>query len=132
MMTGAETAIQIASQRGWEAVVLVMVMIGLITLTGFIVRWLIHSMDRRMEESIVRERDLGIRIRTLEDFVESTLIAMVENVAKTLSSNIEAVRALTESLNKRLCLLDPTKQDAVVDRIGDRIAERNADNARRE
>ena len=131
-MTGAETAIQIASQRGWEAVVLVMVMIGLITLTGFIVRWLIHSMDRRMEESIVRERDLGIRIRTLEDFVESTLIAMVENVAKTLSSNIEAVRALTESLNKRLCLLDPTKQDAVVDRIGDRIAERNADNARRE
>ena len=97
-------AVTDASARGWEAVILVMVMLGLITLTGFIVRWLIRSMDKRMEEAKDREDRMAKRLNDLENFVQTTLLRVINETSAMTANVLDAVRSLTSALNIRPCL----------------------------
>lgn len=126
-MHGADAAIQAASQRGYEAVVMVVIVLAMLTFFGLLGRWFLRSTDKRLDEAMAREQSLSARIKTLETFVQDTLMEMVKNNATAMLSNADAIRRLTETLDKRLCILDPSRQDAAVDRLGDRLAERNAD-----
>ena len=97
-------AVDKASARGWEAIILVMVMLGLIALTGFIVRWLIHSMDKRMEEAKDREDRMAKRLNDLENFVQTTLLKVINETSAITANVLDAVRSLTSALNVRPCL----------------------------
>jgi len=121
---GADQALQLAGQRGWEAVVLVIVLLGLIGLTGFIVRWLIASMDKRMQESRDREVGMAIRLRELENFVQVTLLKLIKDNSVMTTTVLDAVLALTGALDKRPCILDVERQEEVVDRLASGLAQR--------
>jgi len=121
---GADQALQLAGQRGWEAVVLVIVLLGLIGLTGFIVRWLIASMDKRMQESRDREVGMAIRLRELENFVQVTLLKLIKDNSVMTTTVLDAVLALTGVLDKRPCILDVERQEEVVDRLASGLAQR--------
>ena len=97
-------AVDKASARGWEAIILVMVMLGLIALTGFIVRWLIRSMDKRMEEAKDREDRMAKRLNDLENFVQTTLLRVINETSAMTANVLDAVRSLTSALNIRPCL----------------------------
>ena len=97
-------AVDKASARGWEAIILVMVMLGLIALTGFIVRWLIRSMDKRMEEAKDREDRMAKRLNDLENFVQTTLLRVINETSSMTANVLDAVRSLTSALNIRPCL----------------------------
>lgn len=97
-------AVKDASAKGWEAVILVLVMFGLIALTGFIVRWLIYSMDKRMEEAKDREDRMAKRLNDLENFVQTTLLKVINETSAMTANVLDAVRSLTSVLNIRPCL----------------------------
>lgn len=97
-------AVDDASARGWEAVILVLVMFGLIALTGFIIRWLIYSMDKRMEEAKDREDRMAKRLNDLENFVQTTLLKVINETSAMTANVLDAVRSLTSALNIRPCL----------------------------
>lgn len=131
IMPGVDTAIQSASQRGYEAVVMVVIILVMLGFFGLLSRWFLKSTDKRLQEAMQREERLGARIDVLETFINDTLLKLVERVTDAMLANTQATEALTQMLNQRLCILDPSRQDSIVDRIGDRVAERNADFARR-
>lgn len=97
-------AVKDASAKGWEAVILVLVMFGLIALTGFIIRWLIYSMDKRMEEAKDREDRMAKRLNDLENFVQTTLLKVINETSAMTANVLDAVRSLTSALNIRPCL----------------------------
>ena len=98
-------AVEQAALKGWEPVVLIVVIIGLIGLTGFIVKWLIKSMDKRMEEATKREARMSDRINKLEDFNQHTLLTLVKVTAEQTQLMIDTVQALKDALDLRPCLL---------------------------
>lgn len=98
-------AVEQAALKGWEPVVLIVVIIGLIGLTGLIVKWLIKSMDKRMEESTKREARMSDRINKLEDFNQHTLLTLVKGTAEQTQLMIDTVQALKDALDLRPCLL---------------------------
>lgn len=110
-----------ASARGWEAIILVMVMLGLIALTGFIVRWLIKSMDKRMEEAKDREERMAKRLNDLENFVQTTLLKVINETSSMTANVLDAVRSLTSALNIRPCLF--TSEEIETRRRENRINE---------
>ncbi len=126
-MTGADVAIQAAGQRGYEAVVMVVIILSMLGFFGLLGRWFLKSTDKRLQEAMSREERLGKRIDDLEAFIQNNLLNLVQKVTDAMLSNIKATQALTDALNARLCILDPSRQDGVIDRLGDRLAERNAD-----
>lgn len=121
---GADKAIDAATGRGYEAVVLVIILLGMLAFFGALGRWFINSTDRRLDESCKREERLAARVSTLEKFVEDTLLRLVQEASASQANVLEAVRALTNALNNRLCLLDPARQDSLVDKIAERFVER--------
>jgi hypothetical protein len=129
-MPGTETAIREAEQHGYEAVVLVVVLFGLLAFFGILGKWFIKSMNKRHEEAYKREERLSTRVTTLELFVETTLVKLVNDCSGLMAKNIESINALTVALGQRICLLDGMKQEALVDRISDRVGEHVADNFR--
>ena len=130
MPPGAEEAIEAASQRGYEAVVLVLVMGAMLFFFGLLGKWFIKSTDKRLEEASDREKRLATRIDVLEAFVHNTLLKMVQENAAMMIKNIEAAETLIGTMSQRLCILSPDRQDATVDRIADRVGERIAKIAR--
>ena len=123
ILQAVQEAVRNASSRGWEAVVLVLVMLGLIGLTGFIVKWLIRSMDKRLEEAKDREDRMAKRLTELETFAQVTLLKVVNDTSAMATKVLGAVDALTSALSSKPCLLDPTRQEAFVDRMADRVGE---------
>jgi CheY-specific phosphatase CheX len=108
-----QEAIKQASPRGWEAIILVIVMAMLIGLTSVIVRWLIKSMDVRLAEGAVRENRMANRVNDLEAFVEHTLIKVVNDTSSMTATVLEAVRSLVDALNERPCLLTESEKRQV-------------------
>jgi phage-related holin len=117
-------AVKDASTRGWEAVILVLVMLGLISLTGVIVRWLIKSMDKRMEEAKEREDRMAKRLDYLENFVENTLMNIINNTSTMTVKVLTAIDALTNVLDKRPCILNPDRQDELLNKLSVNMASR--------
>jgi glutamine amidotransferase-like uncharacterized protein len=101
-----DEALKDAGTRGWEAVILIIVMVGLIVLTGFIVRWLIRSMDKRMEEAKEREDRMCKRLNDLENFVQTTLLNVINETSTMTANVLDAVRTLSSALTSRPCLLN--------------------------
>lgn len=120
-----EEAVKAASVRGWEAIVLILVMLALIGLTGVIVRWLIHSMDKRMNESIAREDRMALRLTELEQFNQNTLLKIINDTSSMTTTVLTAVQALTNALEKRPCLLGGEQQYDLVDRIAETLANKS-------
>ena len=99
-------AVKDASTRGWEAIILVLVMLGLILLTGFIVRWLIRSMDKRLEESTERENRMAVRLNELESFTRNTLLTVINDTSGLITKVFEGMNHLSTLLAERPCLMD--------------------------
>lgn len=118
--------------KGWEAEILIGVLAGAICLTAFIVRWLIKSMDSRMQEATTREERMSKRIDCLEDFQRETLSELMQQATKAQLASSEAIRELKESLHAKPCLIDPIRQNGLIDRLADRITERQVDHQRLE
>ena len=129
-MPGTEQAIQAASQRGYEAIVMVIIVLAMLTFFAALGKWFLNQTDRRLTEAMEREQRLGGRIDVLEQFIQDTLMKMVEQVTAAMNGNTRATQTLTDALNARLCILDPSRQDQVVDLLGDRLSERISDLAR--
>ena len=121
-MPGADTAIKAAEANGYEAVILVILMLTMFAGFGFIGRWLLRSTEKRLEEASAREARLAARISTLEGFVESTLVKLIQDTTGLMQRNIETISALTAALSGRLCLLDVAKQDEIVAKLAGRVA----------
>ena len=124
---GTDSALRSAMGSGYEAVVLVVILIAMLAFFGILGRWFISSTDKRLEEAKSREDRLSRRIDELERFTRDTLLRLVQDVTESMVGNTRASQALTDALNARLCLLDPTRQDDVVDRIGRQLAEKQKD-----
>ena len=96
---GTETAIDAAAHRGYEAILMCIVVVMCIALVGILFRWFIQSMDKRAEEAVKREEALSKRINELEQFVQTQLMAM-------MSKNNDVINNLTLALQGRPCLLE--------------------------
>jgi len=81
-------------------------MVGLMSLTGFIVKWLIRSMDQRMQEAVARENRMAARLNELEAFVKTTLINIINDTATMTAKLLDAISGLSNELDKRPCLVD--------------------------
>ena len=121
---GTDAALRSAMGSGYEAVMVVVILIAMLAFFGILGRWFISSTDKRLEEAKSREDRLSRRIDELERFTRDTLLRLVQDVTESMVRNTRASQALTDALNARLCLLDPTRQDDVVDRIGRQLAEK--------
>jgi CheY-specific phosphatase CheX len=112
-----DKAIEAATPHGWEAIILVVVMAMLIGLTGVIVRWLIKSMDSRMLEATNREERMANRLSKLEEFVQSSLVEIINETSSMTAKVLDAVTSLTVALDKRPCLMPLATQQAMIDEI---------------
>jgi len=105
-----DKAVDDAGTKGWEAIVLVMFMLGLISLSGFVVRWLVKSMDKRMEESTVRETRMANRLDNLELFTRTTLLQVINESSSLIGKVFDGMHYLGQQLSDRPCLLDMRHQ----------------------
>ena len=132
MPPGADKALDMASQRGYETYILCVVLLGCLCLVGMLFRWFINSFDNRAKESVsreearvtegvARENRLAARIDQLENFVHTTLMAQVEASTKALQSNTAATAALAAALNAKPCLMEGPKQVELIETIGTRL-----------
>lgn len=103
--SAVDEAVKQASSRGWEAIVLLLFMIGLMVLTGVIVKWLIRSMDARMEEATARENRMALRLNKLEEFSQTTLVNLINETAAMTTKVMDAITSLSDAMNRRPCLL---------------------------
>ena len=129
---GADKALELASQKGYETYVLCMVLLGCLVLVGMLFRWFIKSFDDRAKESVNREENrvkegverenrLAKRIDMLEDFVNDTLIKQVQETTTALRDNTMATTALANALEAKPCLLEREHQFDIVKNIADRV-----------
>lgn len=119
---GADEAIAAASRSGWEAVVLVVVML---TCVGF----LVYVVRTIMAQALAREERLSKRIDALEEFIRTTLVtALQDNTKAMLNTSVQAAEStkalsdLIESLHTtRLCFATGEHQARLIDAIASRV-----------
>jgi hypothetical protein len=121
LIEAVRQASQSAGSRGWEAQMMVVLLVCMI-LYFAIDKWFTYK----------RELRLGNRITVLEDFAHGKLLEVVQINAVSLEKVLGVISSLENTLQNRVCLLDYTQQDGFVNRVGDRVAERVADQFRRE
>jgi hypothetical protein len=136
MPPGTDQAINAAMQsgRGYEAVVLVVVFLGLLAFVGFVMRqWILRAQqhdDVMMAQAIEREKRLSDRVSELEKFIREELLkAIHENGKAFLTLNIALTEStatmarLIENMNtKNPCMWSTDKQREVIASAADRIA----------
>lgn len=103
---GAQEAVEAAASRGWEAVVLVMVLVAILTFGGWLLR---HIMTEARE----REQRLATRINQLEDVIRGELFSVLrqnsEIMGKVLAAAdgiIRAAHEMTETMQRFTSILD--------------------------
>ena len=101
-ITGAEDAVKAAASRGYEAVLLVVIVIAMLVAFGFAARWLLASTQKR-------EDRLSMRIDVLENFIHTTLIGIIEKNQQAIDSHMRATMELTRAISARPCLMDVDK-----------------------
>lgn len=134
-MPGTEQAIQAATQRGYEAVVLVVILLSMFALLGYVVRyWLQKSSEREdktMSQAFERETRLSARVTDLETFVrEKLLAALNESTKATLTISVamaDVVKSgveLRESLHStRPCFWNSDQQAKLAEAAAERLAD---------
>jgi hypothetical protein len=115
------SANQSASTRGWEAQMMVAILVCML---------LYFAVDKWF--TFKRETRLGNRISALEDFAHGKLLDVVQASGVVSEKVMGIIGTLSKALNDRACLLDPDVQNMFVNRVGDRVAERVANQFRRE
>ena len=120
-MPGTQEALTEAAKDGYEAVVLVVILLGFLGVFAFIVKWFIVTMDKRLLQADVREERLAARVTELEKFVESVLMKMIADCSTALVNNTTAVSQLIGTLNERPCFFDSGQQTVIVDRLATQL-----------
>jgi hypothetical protein len=92
-----------AVEAGWPYGVIVFVMVTFIAALAWLGRTQALSLDNANK------------------FIREQLLVIVAENQKAFQASIAATTALTDALNRRLCLLDPNVQNGLVDHILDRI-----------
>lgn len=105
-LPGAEEAIEAAARRGWEAVLLVVIILSTFVCFGWVIR-------RLMAEASTREDRLAARVTHLEEMIRTELMAALrqnsEVMGKVLSAADAIVRAadrMTQTLDRFTSILD--------------------------
>lgn len=120
MPPGAEEVIKAASSRGWEAGMLVIVVLAMLAAFGLFMRWFMKSTD-------TRETRLGDRIDVLENFIHTSLLEVIKDNGELMTKTLQAIDALTATLNRRLCLMEGENQDRIVGQMADSLKRKIAD-----
>ncbi len=121
IVEGMREALTSAGTRGWEAQMMVVVIICMLLYFVYD-KWLTNR----------REGQMSARIASLESFVENTLLGIVRDNSGVYMRVINTVEALSKALDVKPCLLDPTRQETFVDRMADRVGEHIIDQRRNE
>ena len=125
-LPGTEEALESAARRGWEAVLLVVLILATFACFGWVIRKL-------MAESSDREQRLAARVTHLEEMIRTELMAALrqnsEVMGKVLSAADSIVRAadnmsrtlerFTSILDVRPCLLPSVEQRKLMKEFGD-------------
>lgn len=90
-MHGETEAIKAASERGYEAILLVMVVIAMMTLFGLIMRWFLHATTKQSELAASREKQLGDKLAEIDTFIRGEVIQARTQNATALA---DAARAM--------------------------------------
>ena len=114
---GIESALKESGRHGYEAMMLVIGVIALATFSGFIIKWILRSTEKREER-------LAQRISDLENFVERTLLDLVKHNTELMAKIMDSLNAMTKSFESRTCLMDTGISDRIVDRFADRVGEK--------
>jgi hypothetical protein len=123
-LPGPTQAIQLAASQGYEAVMLVVILMGFLGMFGFISKWFIRTMDNRLSQADIREERLAKRVSELESFVEHTLTKLIGECSASIANNTQVVNRLIDTLNSRPCFWDADHQEAAVDRRAAQIKQR--------
>lgn len=131
---GADEAIRAAASRGWEAVVLVVIMISVLCLLGWIVKvWITRASQREdkiLEQALAREDRLAKRIDALEDFIRTSLMdALHENTRAMLNISVasgEITKAMSDLIGAlhttRVCFATGDQQVKLIETIAAKVS----------
>jgi hypothetical protein len=128
MPPGTDAAIQAAAARGYESVVIVVVMLSVFTLTAWLVRFWIQKAtereDRNAAQALAREERLAARVTELERLIHDQLMAALKEATLAMREQVSSAQALAQALTTtRPCWWTPEKQGEVLAQAADRIAE---------
>lgn len=90
---GVDQAIQIASTRGWEAVVLVIIMVS-----GF--SFFAYMFKHFAQQAAEREIRLSARIQHLEDLIRDKLFSIIQADGKLMETMLEQSERLTVACDR--------------------------------
>lgn len=128
MPPGTDAAIQAASQRGYESVVIVVVMLSVFALTSWLVRfWIAKATereDRNSQQALAREERLAARVTELERLIHDQLMSALKEATLAMREQVSSAQAVVQALTStRPCWWTPEKQGEVMAQAADRIAE---------
>ena len=99
-------AIESASERGWEAVALVILFLAMVAGAGIMLRWVLSRLDKENEESRQREEHLSQRLSEVERFCREELATALQNSSdanKHTASVVERLANIVERLSLQEC-----------------------------
>ena len=123
-LPGADTVITQAAAHGWEAAVLVVIVLSILTFT-------VWFLKQHMAESTKREERLADRVSNLEDFIRTQLISELQRNSEIMSQVIDAAKDITKTaesvttalanftavLSVRPCMLSPEDQAEAMEKL---------------
>jgi hypothetical protein len=119
---GAGQAIEQAAKTGWEAVVVVVILLSFLAAIAFLAKWFVNSFDKQLTAAVTREERLATRITALEDFIHTTLLTLIATTNKALSETTEAIGRLTQTLEDKPCLLSEDRRANLVSTIASAVS----------
>lgn len=123
-LPGVDTAVQTAAGRGWEAVLVVVLIAAITGLAGFLIRHIINDnrervtsilADNREREKAAAERELRMaaRIDKLEDELRNQYQQLATSCRQALDANSAAIAGLKTALESRPCFWVESERDKV-------------------
>lgn len=111
MPPGTEEAIRAATSKGWEAVMVAVVMIAFMIAFSWVARtW------------FIREERMAKRIDVLEDFIRTELKELAVKCQASLDANTQAMANLSAVFNQRPCFFSDEKQESLLKHIAEETA----------
>lgn len=110
MPPGTDEALKAASRQGWEAVLLVVIVLAVCMLSGWLIRTVLADATRREER-------LASDVADLQTYVQETLVAALRDTTAALAKSnevsarlVEVVERLGFTLNERPCFWSADRQ----------------------
>ena len=114
---GGEEAIRTAASVSYEAVLVVVILLGFLGVFAFMSKWFISTMDKRLAQADVREERLALRVTELERFVEGALMKLIGECSAALANNTQVTTQLIGALEKRPCFWDVERQAQAIEHL---------------